>query len=178
VTTTSTRSVTDNDTETVAKDIAHAAEIVPPLAKKLKVDGTLDASAAPSIKTGYIKASEVFMKFLESGKWKDLHERAKKDMCVSVPQSCLFDSASRYALPVHQAFRMNGEDKKYYDGMKVVALSISKQQWEMIVEGNMNDKEYRDMFEAIDASAKIKIRELEIMTGLVDPNKTKGNKIM
>ncbi len=160
VTTTSTRSVTDNDTETVAKDIAQAAEIVPPSAKKLKVDGTLDASAAPSIKTGYIKASEVFMKFLESGKWKDLHERAKKDMCG--------------ALPVHQAFRMSGEDKKYYDGMKIVALSISKQQWEMIVEGNMNDKE----FEAIDASAKIKIRELEIMTGLVDPNKTKGNKIM
>jgi hypothetical protein len=30
----------------------------------------------------------------------------------------------------------------------------------------------------IDASAKIKIQELEIMTGLVDSNKTKGNKII
>jgi hypothetical protein len=38
----------------------------------------------------------------------------------------------------------------------------------MIVEGNMSEKEYRDMFEAIDASAKnYKIRELDIMTGLV-----------
>jgi hypothetical protein len=48
----------------------------------------------------------------------------------------------------------------------------------MIVEGNMSEKEYRDMFEAINASAKIKIRELQIMTGLVDMTKTKGNKII
>jgi hypothetical protein len=42
---------------------------------------------------------------------------------------------------------MNGDDKKYYNGMKIVALSIFKKQWEMIVEGNMSEKEYRDMFE-------------------------------
>jgi hypothetical protein len=146
----------------------------PPPAKKPKasVDLMLDASSAPSDKLGGIRVSHALTALYEAGKFKELQQKAAKDECKKVPFSCLFDPASRYFLPVHQNFSMGSEENKYKDGMKIVALSITDDQWEKILKGDMMRKERDDMFACIDKSAKLKTRELEIECGLHDPKKT------
>jgi hypothetical protein len=106
-----------------------------------------------------------------------LCKKLEQDKCEHAPLSCLFDSNSRYFLLVHQAFKMGSEDKKYLDGMKIVALSIIAEQWKKIVEGEMTEKEHHHMFEIIDNNARLKTQELEIECGIVDPSITKTNRI-
>ena len=61
--------------------------------------------------------------------------------------------------------------------MKIVALSISDQDWKKIIEGEMTEKEHRDMFAVINNNAKLMTRELEIECGKVDAQKCTTNRI-
>jgi hypothetical protein len=147
-------------------------ELEPPAKKPRMLEQVLDALASPSSKIGGILASDALLCLWEQGHFKVLHKKLEQDKNESAPRSCLFDGNSPYFLPVHQAFRIGSEDNKYLDGMKIVALSITAQDWKKIVEGKMTKQEHHHMFAVINNNAKLTTRELEIECGKVDAKST------
>jgi hypothetical protein len=88
---------------------------------------------------------------------------------VDVEKKILYDRAQHLFVGHHPAFAGN-EASSYEYGMTVVAISITKQQWDSILEGSLDGHASRLMFASIEKELETCL-QLEVETGLKDRGK-------
>ena len=89
---------------------------------------------------------------------------------VDVEKKILYDRAQHLFVGHHPAFAGN-EASSYENGMTVVAMAITKQQWDSILEGSLDGHASRLMFASIKKESLETCLQLEVETGLKERGK-------
>jgi hypothetical protein len=89
---------------------------------------------------------------------------------VDVEKKILYDRAQHLFVGHHPAFAGN-EASSYENGMTVVAMAITKQQWDSILEGSLDGTASRLMFASIEKESLETCLQLEVETGLKERGK-------
>jgi hypothetical protein len=84
---------------------------------------------------------------------------------VDIEKKILYDRAQHLFVGHHPAFAGN-EASSYENGMTVVAIAITKQQWDSILEGSLDGHASRLMFASIEKESLETCLQLEVETGL------------
>ena len=92
---------------------------------------------------------------------------------TTLDKRCLFDSHHPYFIGVNDHF-LRGNEARYRDGMRIVAMAITSAEWKVITGEVMEPTAMRKFVDKISTNTKLKMKRLEI--DYMGHDHTKGGK--
>jgi len=92
---------------------------------------------------------------------------------TTLDKRCLFDSHHPYFIGVNDHF-LRGNEARYRDGMRIVAMSITSTEWKIITGEVREPTKMRNFVDKISTNTKLKMKRLEI--DYMGHDHTKGGK--